>query len=135
MWSICLTFVSLTSFKYQFSNLTNWSFFFLCPHRSEYRPLLGSSISPLFRFKTNLAPLSVVSHPSVRVVLCACGAGVALEALLYGKPLLCLPALADQLDVAARVVDAGAGMRVYMRSVRGRVGGATRIALNKIVFV
>ncbi|CBN77258.1 glycosyl transferase [Ectocarpus siliculosus] len=36
--------------------------------------------------------------------------GAAQEALLFGKPVLCLPMLADQEDVARRVIDAGAGL-------------------------
>ena len=34
-----------------------------------------------------------------------CGMGVAQEALMFGKPLLCLPLFGDQIDVAARILD------------------------------
>jgi hypothetical protein len=43
------------------------------------------------------------------VVISHCGMVSAQEALIFGKPVLCLPFLMDQPDVAARVVDAGAG--------------------------
>lgn len=54
--------------------------------------------------------LSVMAHDRVKAVVSHCGLGAAQEALFFGKPLLCLPAFADQRDVAIRVVDAGAGL-------------------------
>jgi hypothetical protein len=96
--------------KHLYKGLTDQRLRVLWSLPSEYRPLLGAGIHPLFRFKTNLAPLSVFSHPSIKVVICSCGASMAYEALLHGKPLICLPTLADQLEVASRIVDGGAGL-------------------------
>ncbi|RQM26127.1 hypothetical protein B5M09_003050 [Aphanomyces astaci] len=50
------------------------------------------------------------THSYVCVVISHCGMVSAQEALVFGKPILCLPFLVDQPDVAARVVDAGAGL-------------------------
>lgn len=46
----------------------------------------------------------------MRVVVSPCGMATAQESLYYGKTLLCIPMMGDQVDVAARVVDSGAGM-------------------------
>eukprot|EP00455_Lapot_gusevi_P020910 TRINITY_DN22058_c0_g1_i1.p1 TRINITY_DN22058_c0_g1~~TRINITY_DN22058_c0_g1_i1.p1 ORF type:complete len:130 (+),score=8.32 TRINITY_DN22058_c0_g1_i1:146-535(+) len=77
---------------------------------SEQRSILGTSPPASFRVKTNFNPLPVLAHPAIKAVLCPCGMALAQETLFYGKPLLCLPLLGDQIDVAARVVDAGAGL-------------------------
>ncbi len=44
------------------------------------------------------------------MVVSPCAALSAQEALYFGKPLLCIPMLSDQLDAAARVADRGAGV-------------------------
>jgi hypothetical protein len=48
----------------------------------------------------------------VRLVVSHCGLGSAQEALYFHKPLLCIPFLFDQNDVAARIEDAHAGIRL-----------------------
>lgn len=50
-----------------------------------------------------------MGHDSVSLVISHCGMASAQEALYFHKPLLCLPVMADQADVARRVADAGAG--------------------------
>jgi len=54
--------------------------------------------------------LKVLAHPAVRVVISHCGMGSAQEALYFYKPVLCLPFFVDQPDVAARLIDSGAGL-------------------------
>ena len=52
----------------------------------------------------------VLRHASL--VVTHCGHGTTLKTLAAGLPLVCLPMGRDQLDVAARVVHAGAGLRL-----------------------
>jgi len=59
--------------------------------------------------------LGVMAHPNVRAVFCHGGINTAHEALALGKPLAILPLFADQLDMAVRVTDAGAGVRLDKR--------------------
>lgn len=59
-----------------------------------------------------IADLDVLAHDGIRLVISHCGMVSAQEALVFGKPLLCIPFLVDQPDVAARVVDAGAGLAI-----------------------
>jgi len=56
--------------------------------------------------------LQVLKHPSVAAFVSHCGFGSTSEALYFGKPLLAIPYLADQHDVAARVEEIGAGIRL-----------------------
>eukprot|EP00903_Cladosiphon_okamuranus_P015552 g14357.t1 len=74
--------------------------------------LLPMAPPPSFRLKVlgGLPHLGILAHPAVKAVVSHCGMGAAQEALVFGKPILCLPMLADQEDVAKRVVDAGVGL-------------------------
>ncbi len=82
--------------------------------REEQRSYLGPilhSVPVSFKIKTQpLQQVALLAHPAVRVVVSPCGLSTAQEALYYGKPLLCIPVLGDQIDVAARVVDSGCGL-------------------------
>ncbi|KAL4152508.1 hypothetical protein PRNP1_009437 [Phytophthora ramorum] len=68
---------------------------------------------------SSLSNLEVLSHPAVRLVVSHCGMVSAQEALVMGKPLLCIPFLVDQPDVAARVTDAGAGISLDKNLLSG----------------
>jgi MGT family glycosyltransferase len=50
--------------------------------------------------------------PQAAVVVTHCGHGTVMKALAAGVPLLCVPMGRDQNDTAARVVHAGAGLRI-----------------------
>jgi UDP:flavonoid glycosyltransferase YjiC (YdhE family) len=75
----------------------------------------------------------VISQKNVKLVISPCGLGTVQEALFYARPLICIPILGDQvrnhslltsqdslfivvlccchqMDIAARVVDHGAGL-------------------------
>ncbi len=56
--------------------------------------------------------LGVMAHPNVRAVFSHGGINTTYEALAMGKPLVVLPLFADQQDMAFRVADAGAGIRL-----------------------
>jgi MGT family glycosyltransferase len=53
-----------------------------------------------------------------------CGHGVTIKALAAGVPLVCLPMGRDQLDVAARVVHAGAGLRLEPSAAPDEIAAA-----------
>ncbi|ETV91454.1 hypothetical protein H310_13995 [Aphanomyces invadans] len=80
---------------------------------NDQRGVLPQALPPTFRIKVMSSAfphLRVIAHPSVKLVISHCGMVSAQESLVFGKPILCLPFLVDQPDVAARVVDAGAGL-------------------------
>jgi len=54
--------------------------------------------------------ISVLAHPNVRAFVSHCGVNSVHEALFVGTPIVGIPLLADQYDMAVRVVDAGAGV-------------------------
>jgi len=60
---------------------------------------------------TAFAPHALVL-PQTAAIVSQCGHGTVMKALAHGIPLVCLPLVGDQSDVAARVVHAGAGIRV-----------------------
>ena len=53
---------------------------------------------------------SVLHHPNVRAFVSHCGINSAYESLAAGVPIVGIPMFADQLDMAVRVADAGAGV-------------------------
>lgn len=59
--------------------------------------------------------------PSAQAVITHCGLGTVHRALILGVPVLCQPIGRDQPDVAARVVAAGAGLRVGAKGSPRRV--------------
>ncbi|RHZ18492.1 hypothetical protein DYB37_004816 [Aphanomyces astaci] len=80
---------------------------------NDQRGALPQALPPTFRIKvmsSTFPHLRLLAHSSVKLVISHCGMVSAQEALVFGKPILCLPFLVDQPDVAARVVDAGAGL-------------------------
>jgi MGT family glycosyltransferase len=58
-----------------------------------------------------------------------CGHGVTIKTLAAGVPLVCLPMGRDQLDVAARVVHAGAGLRLEPSALPEEIAAATNRVL------
>lgn len=55
-------------------------------------------------------PRAILSHRAVRVFVSHCGINSAHESLQVGTPIVGIPMLADQQDMAMRVQDAGAGL-------------------------
>ena len=60
---------------------------------------------------TDFVPHALVL-PQVAAIVSQCGHGTVMKALAHGIPLVCLPLIGDQPGVAARVVHAGAGVRL-----------------------
>jgi len=69
------------------------------------------------------APHSAVL-PHADAVVTHAGHGTVIKALAHGVPLLCLPVGRDQPDTAARVVAAGAGLRLRPGASARAIGGA-----------
>ena len=91
-------------------------------------------------------PSEVPAPPGVQVVRAAphaevlreaavaithAGHGTAIKALAAGVPLVCLPMGRDQLDVAARVVHRGAGVRLDSSAEPKAIAAATREVLGE----
>eukprot|EP00752_Nemacystus_decipiens_P004684 g4272.t1 len=97
--------------------------------------LLPMAPPPSFRLKIlgGLPHLGILAHPAVKAVVSHCGMGVAQEALVFGKPILCLPMLADQEDIARRVVDAGVGLGLSGLPTGNISSGDIRDAVADIV--
>ncbi len=68
--------------------------------------------------------------PEATVVITHAGMGTVTRALACGVPLVCLPMGRDQLDVAARVVHAGAGLRLRP----GVKPAAIRAAVERVMY-
>ena len=81
----------------------------------DRRDSLPRELPDEFRVRGRLPLLATIAQPEVKVVVSHCGAGAAMEALSFGKPLLCVPFFGDQRDVARRVADASAGLYVEPR--------------------
>jgi UDP:flavonoid glycosyltransferase YjiC (YdhE family) len=62
--------------------------------------------------------------PSAAAVVTQCGLSTVTKALAHGLPLVCIPVAADQPDNAARIVAAGAGIRLTPRSTPVQIAAA-----------
>jgi MGT family glycosyltransferase len=79
------------------------------------------------------APHSEVLREAAAVVTHA-GHGTVVKALAQGVPLVCLPMGRDQAEVAARVVAAGAGLRVKPKASPDAIGRAVARVLGEPSF-
>ena len=82
----------------------------------------------------NVAVVGSVPHQSIlphtSLVISHCGHGTTMKALAAGVPLVCIPMGRDQNDTAARVVHAGAGLRLRRNSSVSRIGRAATQVLD-----
>ncbi len=76
------------------------------------------------------APHADVLREAAAVVT-HCGHGTTIKALAAGLPIVCLPMGRDQLDVAARVVHRGAGVRLEATAEPGEIVTAVRQVLDQ----
>jgi MGT family glycosyltransferase len=97
---------------------------------------LGPALSPEdVRAPGNVELCEFVPHgavlPHAALVITHAGLGTTMAALANGVPLLCVPIKNDQFENAARVVAAGAGLRVSRSAYGRRLGGAILELLSK----
>ena len=67
--------------------------------------------------------------PGASLVVTHAGMGTVMASLAHGVPLVCLPMGRDQDDIAARVVHAGAGLRLSPKADQATIAAAVRDAL------
>jgi UDP:flavonoid glycosyltransferase YjiC (YdhE family) len=72
--------------------------------------------------------------PHAALLITHCGHGTTLKALAAGVPMLCLPMGRDQDDTAARVVHAGAGIRLKPRASAPAIARAVQRLLDDATF-
>jgi MGT family glycosyltransferase len=72
--------------------------------------------------------------PKAAAVVTHAGLGTVTRALVAGVPLVCLPMGRDQLDVAARVVHAGAGVRLRPSAKPAAIGAAVERVMSRPEF-
>jgi UDP:flavonoid glycosyltransferase YjiC (YdhE family) len=104
--------------------------------RLEARVLVttGPAIDPRsLRPEANTTVLQSAPHAEVfgraAAVVTHAGMGTVTRALAAGVPLVCMPMGRDQLDVAARVTHAGAGLRLRP----GSKPAAVRAAVERVI--
>jgi UDP:flavonoid glycosyltransferase YjiC (YdhE family) len=77
---------------------------------------------------TNVTVVPFASHDVLAArcaaVICQGGHGTLLRALMHGTPVLCIPGGRDQFDNAQRVVQRGAGLRLWRRCSARSIGRA-----------
>ena len=82
----------------------------------------------------NVQVLRLAPHREIlreaSAVVTHCGHGTTIKALAAGVPLVCLPMGRDQLDVAARVVHRGAGVRLQASATPADIADAVREVLT-----
>jgi MGT family glycosyltransferase len=94
----------------------------------------GPAVDP-FPSAANVAVVRSAPHaavlPHAAAVITHGGHGTVIKALAAGVPLVVLPMGRDQLDVAARVTAAGAGVRVKPKASPARIAAAVREVLDQ----
>lgn len=79
--------------------------------RSQMQQLLPTPLASNIRIDNWGPPLlAVLKHPNVRSFVSHCGINSAHESMAAGTPIVGIPMLADQCDMAIRIQDAGAGL-------------------------
>ena len=68
--------------------------------------------------------------PHAAAVVTHCGHGTVMKALAAGVPLVCVPMSRDQIEVAARVVAVGAGVRLRPGASPAALARAVRTVLE-----
>ena len=79
--------------------------------RPQMQQLLPTPLAANIRSDSWGPPLlAVLKHPHVRVFVSHCGINSTQESLAAGTPIVGIPMLADQFDMAMRLKDAGVGL-------------------------
>lgn len=74
--------------------------------------------------------IGVLAHPNVRVFVTHCGVNSVHESLYAGTPIVGVPMLADQRDMAMRVEDAGVGLCLDKQHM---TAAALRQAIHRVL--
>ena len=86
--------------------------------RKDNREFLANGVAEgtlqLLRFEEWLPQRNVLAHRAVQIFVGHCGFGGTHEALYFGKPMVCIPVMADQPELAARLRDSGAGVSLQV---------------------
>ena len=87
---------------------------------------------------SNVAVVRSAPHaevlPEAAAVVTHAGHGTAMKALAHGVPLVCLPMGRDQSEISARVVAAGAGLRLKPKASPDAIAGAVARVLDEPAF-
>ena len=101
----------------QFSSRENSSVIWF-DNEEEQKP---SVKLPNFRFEKKThnirQHLSVLAHYKTVLSISHCGMASIQEAIFFSVPVLCIPLVADQSDVAARLMDTKAGLVIHRESL------------------
>jgi UDP:flavonoid glycosyltransferase YjiC (YdhE family) len=82
------------------------------------REVAPTSLPPSVRIEPWVSSqVSVLAHPNVHVFVSHCGVNSVHESLFAGTPIVGVPMLADQRDMAMRVQDAGTGVALDKRTL------------------
>lgn len=99
--------------------------------KAEQAALLPASPPPSVRIMGwGPPPIAVLAHPNVRAFVSHCGINSVHESLVAGTPIVGIPMLADQRDMAVRVADAGVGVWL---DKRGFTAGQLRAAIDRVL--
>ncbi len=81
--------------------------------RAAIQDRLPAALPASIRIVTWVAsPRAVLAHPNVRVFVSHCGINSVYESMTAGTPVVGIPMLSDQRDMAVRIADAGVGLWV-----------------------
>jgi UDP:flavonoid glycosyltransferase YjiC (YdhE family) len=98
--------------------------------RDVIRDRLPVSLAPNIRaVNWTESPRAVLAHPNVRAFVSHCGINSVYESMTAGTPVVGIPMLSDQRDMAARVADAGVGL--WMDKTRFTAAGL-RAAIDRV---
>jgi MGT family glycosyltransferase len=75
-------------------------------------------------------PLAILAHPNVKAFISHCGINSVHESLHAGTPIIGIPMLADQRDMAVRVADAGVGLWLHKQRF---TADALRDAIMRVI--
>jgi len=100
---------------------------------------LGGVFAPAdFRLPANVIAVGSAPHglvfPQARAVVTHGGHGTVMKALAHGVPVVSVPLGRDQADNAARVVEAGAGLRIKPSAKTPEIGRAVARLLDEPAF-
>lgn len=101
--------------------------------RADNREFISKSFTetehPRLRLELWLPQRAVLAHRTVQIFVGHCGFGGTHEAIYFGKPMVCIPVMADQPELAVRLRDSGAGVSLNVDKLTPEI---VTDALNKL---